>query len=349
MADRHDTSDRPLQQLLRDSAREYGYDDQTGAEFTSWQDSVRRELSSVLGFPEIRGRGPCDLEPERIETEAMDGYERQTWRVRTEPGFRVPFYLLLPDEGEPPYPVVLAIHGHSEDGKELTVGNLSDADDRAEIAEERRNFALQAVERGYAALAPDMRAFGELADRELDSDDSRACTRMQKTAQLFGRTLAGERTWDVLRLVDFVESRAGGRSALDADRIAITGHSGGAAVSLFAAALDDRLAPVALNAYFCTFEESIVAIDHCECNYVPGILRLGEMWDVAGAIAPRPLAVVTGDEDPIFPIEGTRRAFSNLWEIYRNGGAADACELFVGDGAHRYYPDAVWPFVEEQL
>lgn len=349
MADRHDTSDRPLQQLLRDSAREYGYDGQTGAEFASWQDSVRRELSSILGFPEIRGRGPYDLEPERIETEAMDGYERQTWRVRTEPGFRVPFYLLLPDEGEPPYPVVLAIHGHSEDGKELTVGNLSDADDRAEIAEERRNFALQAVERGYAALAPDMRAFGELADRELDSDDSRACTRMQKTAQLFGRTLAGERTWDVLRLVDFVESRAGGRSALDADRIAITGHSGGAAVSLFAAALDDRLAPVALNAYFCTFEESIVAIDHCECNYVPGLLELGEMWTVAGLTAPRPLLIAAGAEDELFPIEGTRRAFDRLRDVYDAAAASERCSLAVGEGGHQYYGEEIWPFVRAAL
>lgn len=83
----------------------------------------------------------------------------------------------------------------------------------------------------------------------------------------------GERAWDVLHLVDFIEQQ----STLDADRIGIMGHSDGAAVSLFAAALDERLAFVALNSYFCAFEESIVAIDHCECNYVPGLRRLGEI------------------------------------------------------------------------
>lgn len=332
-----------LDRLLRTSSREYGYDGQTGSAFTSWQAAVRRELATVLGVPAIRAAGSCDLEPERLETVVRDGYERQQWRVRTEPEVRVPFYLLVPEDREPPYPVVLAIHGHCEDGKELTVGNVDD--DRAEITEERRDFARQAVRQGYAALAPDMRAFGELAGPEPEAEGYRSCTRLQKTAQLFGRTLAGERTWDVLRLLDFVEREP----ALDDDRIAITGHSGGAAVSLFAAALDERLATVTLNAYFCTFEDSIVAIDHCECNYVPEILRVGEMWDIAGAIAPRPVAIVTGEKDPIFPVEGTRHAFSRLQEIYRNRGAGTACELSVGSGAHRYYPDDVWPVVEAHL
>ncbi|AEH38995.1 alpha/beta hydrolase family protein [Halopiger xanaduensis] len=332
-----------LERLDGGPTHEYGYEGQTGAAFAAWQDAIREELASVLGFPAIRATGSSEPDPERLATETKDGYERQTWHVRTEPDFRVPFDLLLPDGGEPPYPVVLAIHGHCEDGRALAVGEVPD--DRPEIVEERRDFARQAVKRGYAALAPDMRAFGDLAGPEPDADGYRSCTRLQKVAQLFGRTLAGERAWDILQLLEFVERQ----SALDAERIGIVGHSGGAAAAMFAAALDDRLAPVAVNSYFCTFDESIVAIDHCECNYVPGIRRVGEMWDIAGAIAPRPLAVVTGDEDPIFPVEGTRRAFDELTEIYAAADAAKACNLTVASGAHRFYPDAVWPFVGDAL
>lgn len=341
----HHTGRRSLERLRRGSAREFGYDGQTGAAFASWQDDLRRELETVLGFPTIRATGAdaSDLAPERLEAEAKDGYERQTWHVRTEPDLRVPFHLLVPDGGEPPYPVVLAVHGHTDDGKALAVGDVDE--DRPEVVEERRDFARQAVNRGHTVLAPDMRAFGDLAGPEPDADGYRSCTRLQKVGQLFGRTLAGERTWDVLRLVDFVEQRP----TLDGGRIGIVGHSGGAAVSMFAAALDERLAPVALNSYFCTFDESIVAIDHCECNYVPGIRRVGEMWDIAGAIVPRPLAVVTGDDDPIFPVAGTRRAFDELTEIYGAADAAGACELTVASGTHRFYPDAVWPFVDEHL
>ncbi|RKD89216.1 alpha/beta hydrolase family protein [Halopiger aswanensis] len=332
-----------LERLNGGTTREYGYEGQTGVAFAAWQDAIQKELASVLGLPAIRATGSSDPAPERLTTETKDGYERQTWQIRTEPDFRVPFDLLLPEASEPPYPVVLAIHGHCEDGRALTVGEIPA--DRPEIAEERRDFARQAVDRGYAALAPDMRAFGDLAGPEPDADGYRSCTRLQKVAQLFGRTLAGERVWDILQLLEFVERR----SVLDAERIGIVGHSGGAAAAMFAAALDDRLAPVALNSYFCTFDASIVAIDHCECNYVPGIRRVGEMWDVAGAIAPRPLAVVTGDEDPIFPVEGTRRAFDELTEIYAAADAVDACDLTVASGVHRFYPDAVWPFVDARL
>lgn len=323
------------------STREYGYGGQTGDAFAAWQNAIREELSSVLGLPAIRTTGSCDLDPECLGTETKDGYERQTWQVQTEPDFHVPFDLLLPSGGEPPYPVVFAIHGHCEDGRALTVGEVDD--DRLEIVDERRDFARQAVKRGYAALAPEMRAFGDLSGPEPEADGYRSCTRLQKVAQLYGRTLAGERAWDILQLLEFVERQ----SVLDAERIGIVGHSGGAAAAMFAAALDDRLAPVALNSYFCTFDASIVAIDHCECNYVPGIRRMGEMWDIAGAIAPRPLAVVTGDEDPIFPVEGTRRAFDELAEIYTAADAADACDLTVASGAHRFYPDAVWSFVDD--
>ena len=131
--------------------------------------------------------------------------------------------------------------------------------------------------------------------------------------------------------------------------MAITGHSGGGAVTLFVAALNERVGPVAPNAYFCSFRESIIAIDHCECNYVPGVLRLGEMWDVAGLIAPRPIVVATGEEDDIIPVKGVRRAFKNLREIYATVGAEQRCDLFVGDGGHRFYEDGVWPFIESHL
>lgn len=94
---------------------------------------------------------------------AVADHERQKWSVRTEREFRVPFYLLLPIEPEPPYPVLLAVHGHAVSSKELSIGEVESDADRERIADERRDIARQAVERGYAVVAPDMRAFGELA------------------------------------------------------------------------------------------------------------------------------------------------------------------------------------------
>lgn len=329
--------------LRNESLRErvdpkYRYGDQTGTAFESWQTNLRAELRETLGFPAIRKPGV--FRSRHHTTESTAGHERQHWTVRTAHGVRIPLYLLLPTDSDPPYSVVFAIHGHCEQGKELSIGRSEGEAGR--IADERRDIARQAVERGHAAIAPDMRGFGELTP---ETDDQGGCRTLQMHAQLFGRSLLGDRTWDVLKLLDFVEER----DELDADRVGITGHSGGSAVALLAGALDERFTAVASCCYFCTFEASLLARDHCVCNYVPGLARLAGVADIGGLVADRPLRIVAGEADSLFPIAGVRRAFADLRAIYRSRHHEDRCSLHVGHGGHRFYPEGVWPFLETRL
>ena len=78
---------------------------------------------------------------------------------------------------------------------------------------------------------------------------------------------------------------------------------------------------------------------------MPGILRLGEMYDVAGLIAPRPFKAIAGRYDDIFPIGCDKYAYSRLREIYKIAEAGEACQLYIGNGGHRYYKDGAWPFL----
>jgi hypothetical protein len=103
------------------------------------------------------------------------------------------------------------------------------------------------------------------------------------------------------------------------------------------------------SSYFCTFEGSIGSIHHCDCNYVPGIMRLGEMYDVAGLIAPRPFKAIAGKDDTIFPIEHVKYAFERLKEIYTVAGVPDNCQLYIGQQGHRYYKDGAWDFIREHF
>jgi hypothetical protein len=116
---------------------------------------------------------------------------------------------------------------------------------------------------------------------------------------------------------------------------------------VFAPACDERITVAVPSCYFCTFAASIGSIHHCECNYVPGLLREGEMYDVAGLVAPRPFRAIAGKGDPIFPIAAVRQAYERLRAIYGAAGAPDRCELYVGDGAHRYYKGGAWPFIRK--
>ncbi|WP_459193229.1 alpha/beta hydrolase family protein [Halosimplex sp. J119] len=340
--DEHRYPDRWTERLFRDHERHRAYDGQTGEAFQQWQAESREDLRSVLGLPVIEEAGVPSLAAERVETTDEGGYEREEWRLRTESNFRLPVSLLVPDDHEPPYPVAITLHGHGEGGRAVATGRPETDQQRREVEEEERDMAVQAVEHGYAAFAPTTRGLGDLANHADEELGYRTCHTLQLHAQLFGRSLAGDRVWDVTRLLDFVEER----DRFDDDRIVLTGHSGGGATTLFAAAIDQRIDVAAVSSYFCSFEESIAAMDHCECNYLPGVLGVGEQWDIAGLIAPRPFIAVNGKEDHIFPIEGARRAFDHLETIYEAADAPEHCALYEGDGGHRYYADGVWPFVE---
>jgi dienelactone hydrolase len=157
--------------------------------------------------------------------------------------------------------------------------------------------------------------------------------------------LIGERVWDIMRLIDYAVTRPD----VDARRVVITGNSGGGTVSLFAAACDERITVAVPSSYFCTFERSLGSIEHCACNYVPGLLAAAEMYDVAGLITPRPFLAVAGRTDPIFPYDGVELAFDRLQRIYAAAGVPERCELYTGAGGHRYYKARVWPFIRQWL
>jgi hypothetical protein len=99
---------------------------------------------------------------------------------------------------------------------------------------------------------------------------------------------------------------------------------------------------------FSTFQASIQSQTHCVCNYVPGLLKLLDMGDLAGLVAPKPLILVSGDEDGIFPIEPARSEFERTRAIYTAVDAPDACDHLLCSGGHRFFADAAWSLFAEK-
>jgi predicted peptidase len=191
-----------------------------------------------------------------------------------------------------------------------------------------------------------MRGFGELMlEDDLEADRGNSCQQLSQRAMMAGKTLLGMRVLDSMCWYDYLDAC----DDVDSDNILITGQSGGGTGTLFSAAVDERFSQAAPSCYFCTFRDSILAMMHCTCNYAPGLLSLCEMYDVAGLIAPRPMHIIAGQEDQIFPIEGVRRAYETLQAIYAAFNAEDSLELHVGEEGHRFYADRVWDFFEENM
>ena len=107
-------------------------------------------------------------------------------------------------------------------------------------------------------------------------------------------------------------------------------------MTLFTTALDARITCAVVSGYFNTFRDSIMAVRHCLCNFVPGMARVAEMVDIAGLVAPRPLLIETGKRDPIFPTAATQRAYQGLQKIYAVWSAAPNLDIDIFEGEHAW-------------
>lgn len=322
--------------------RKYEFHETTREGLVAWQSNFRPELREALGLDNMESDLAGYLpKAEQLEVLDMDNHFRESWYLWVEPTVPLPFYLLRPKTIEGEVPLILAPHGHNH--PHIYAGIAHSEKEEQEMVEGERDIARQAAaEEGYIAIAPTTRAFGETrTEADKQNNSTHSCRHQLVHSILVGRTPIGERVWDMSRLIDWAIENL----PIDTDRIAITGNSGGGTVSLFAAACETRIAVAVPSCYYCTFEGSIGTIRHCDCNYVPGVMRLGEMYDVAGLIAPRPFCAIAGRDDRIFPIDHVKFAYERLKEIYTVAGVADRCELFIGDGGHRYYKAGAWPFV----
>jgi len=313
--------------------------------FAEWQNQFRTSLHNLLGLDNMAA-DLANYQPyaEKISTEELDDHIRESWYLWVESTVPLPFYLLRPKQEKDKLPLVITPHGHNH--PHLYVGIAEDEREGLEIQEGQRDIACQAVRQGYLVIAPTTRGFGETrTNTDKNNNKIHSCRTELMHDLLVGRTPIGVRVWDMSRLIDW----AIGTQNVDDNKIAMTGNSGGGTITLHAAAIDTRISVAVPSCYFCTYVNSIGTIAHCDCNYLPGILRLGEMYDVAGLIAPRPISIIAGKDDKIFPIDYVRSAFDKLQIIYQAAGVADHCQLYVGQGGHRYYSDGAWDFVRDHF
>lgn len=319
---------------------------QRGLSRYEWQSAFREAISEALGLHVMAAVGGPGQDFGRVSDDEL-GFRRETIEVISESSVVIPCTLLLPRTEVPPggFPWILGLHGHHPRGKAPWAGIYANAQEQAEVEDAGENVAIQAVRRGYAALIPELRGFGHLARLEdVEAGEKNSCHDLSRRALLLGRTLMGERVYDTRQVLDYALSRGD----LNPHQWNLLGFSGGGTVAMYLAALDDRVRRVILASSFCTYRDSILSRSHCPCNVVPGILRLGEMADVAGLISPRRLSVIHGRNDAIYPMDGTLEAFSGLHEIYALDQEGDRCRLYAVEGRHQFLAEAVWTAIAEQ-
>lgn len=295
-----------------------------------WQRSTRAALARHLG---LSASEPVPPRPRLLETVDRGDHVRHKILLRTGPHCVMPVYLLLPAQGRRPLPVVLAFHGHGYGVKDI-VGIWEDGGEREEPDGYQRDFGLALCQAGFAVAAPEISCFGE---RQTDfshlpaSQAPRTCDHTAMLAFHLGTSPVAMRVHDSLRLVDYLATR----DDLDVGRLGAMGISGGGMNTFFATCLDERIRACVISGYYSTFRGSIFGMHHCACNVVPGLAAFGEMYDLVGLIAPRPLLIEAGTRDPIFPIDAVRSGVARARSVYERFGARRAVHTDYFDGRHR--------------
>lgn len=302
-------------------------------DFAEQRTRIKRKLTELLGD-----------RPESVKPNPVIEYKREyetytEYRISfdVEPLVRAVCLFCLPRLGRDKYPLAVCLQGHTT-GMEVSLGRIREDNPPRN---RKGDIAIQAMAHGYAALCLEQRGMGERRTEKVENAEDHGAPRCHVTAMnalLAGRTMIGERCHDVSRAIDLALTC----EKIDGEHIICTGNSGGGTTTYYAACMDERIKLAIPSCSVCTFKDSIAAMPHCQCNFIPGIAKYMDMGDMAIAIAPRKLIVAAGKNDPIFPEKGVREAFATIEKIYEAAGVPENCALIMGNGGHQYCGTEIW-------
>lgn len=301
-AQRHATATNHLKRVAREMSARCLEDVRTLEDWQRQRAQRRRELLDMLGLDPLPARTP-------LHARVTGTLERPSYRLekvvfQSSPGLYVTGNLYVPKDTPRPLPAILYLCGHSPHPR----GAKTQYQDRAQW------FAAH----GYAVLILDTLEFAEVAGPHHGTHNLGFWHWLS-----LGYTPAGVEVWNAIRALDYLETRR----EVDRTRIGLTGISGGGAITWYTAAVDERVAVAAPSCSTFTYgsqAERWLASGQCDCIYF--VNTYGWDFPVVGAlIAPRPLLILSGQQDSIFPPDGYHAVFRRVKRVYDlyAGGESD--------------------------
>ena len=290
---------------------------QSPEDAAAWQQRLRSAFIEHLGgFPE---RTP-------LNARVLGGLEGDRYRVEkilfeSQPRHYVTAVLFLPTATEPPYPAVVMPCGHTPAGKV-----------------ENQSAAMLLAQNGFACLCYDPIGQGE----RYQFLDAAGKPRFGGTTEHtivgagsipLGRGTATYRIWDGIRALDYLASR----DDIAAEKIGVSGCSGGGTLTSYLMALDERVACAAPSCYITSLERLIDTIGPQDAEQnIHGQLAFGmDHADYLLLRAPRPTLILASTRD-FFDISGTWDSFRQAKRFYTRLGAPERVALVETDAKHGY-------------
>lgn len=314
-------------------------------DYQTWKKQIEEKLISLLGMEVIKENAVEDMHFEIEKIEDCETYTITHFTFESEKDCIVPCYFLVPKDNKKKHPVCICLQGHTT-GYHVSLEKVKYERDNDAI--KVNNFGIEAVKHGYIALCIEQRGMGIRSTPRIDRGKAEtvACYHTAMTALLLGRTLIGERVWDVSRAIDILEQHYA--DICDLSDLSLMGTSGGGTATYYTMAVEKRIKTALSGFAVSTYRQSINHKWHCSCNYIPQIARYMDMGEIAACIAPRKLLIVNGEDDPIFLADGTRTVYKTIQAIYEQEGKPNYCNLIIIPNVpHRFQPEVAWPALEE--
>jgi dienelactone hydrolase len=282
-------------ETARTGLRRTRFDASSRRAYRGWQRHARSVLADILGTLPAE-RVPFDLE--RAVVAETDDFCQERIVYTTRPGLQVPAYLFTPRRRTGRTPAVLCIHGHSAGGKDDTI------DPNGSYAQ----FALRFAELGLVVLAPDQIGFGE---RKLPEGKT-TYGLLTHGLNMLGHTLIGWRYWDLVCALDLLETLP----MVDTSRIGVMGLSLGGEMTMFLAGMQPRVHAACVCGYLTSHLGTFLDEPHCTCGALRDLAMHFEHVDLAALIAPRPLFLDSGRNDPMFHTPEAEALVRELRPVY---------------------------------
>ena len=264
---------------------------------------LREHVLASAGLLPLPPRTP--LNPVVFDELKHEGYSVAKVFFESLPGFYVTGNLYRP-AGPGPFPAVLSAHGH------WTYGRLEN-----QPLMSGPGRAISLARRGFVVFTHDMVGYNDSRQLPHTFDGRRE--------RLWGLSLGGLQLWNSIRALDFLESLPYVRK----DAIGATGESGGGTQTYMVAAVDPRVAAaVPVNMV------SLLMQGGCLCENPPGLRLDTTNVEIAAAIAPRPLLLVSATGD--WTKETMESEYPAVRALYALVGADDRVRAVRFDAEHNY-------------
>jgi cephalosporin-C deacetylase-like acetyl esterase len=297
------------------------------AEIERFRNAINGEIMELL---RIRKNGDS-LDARRLVTTLRKGYKIEKVEFISEPGIYIPAWVFVPEHPERESSALIFVHENGKETEGMEFGVLE-----------------KLARNGFLVIAVDVRGVGATKPPHPDEEIPRTFTNLDNAettmtywAWEINQSLFGMRVLDVLRSVDYALSR----SDVDHAKVRIIGKGMGALWTLYAAALDTRIASAIcdgglLSYRFLTRSDRYL---HGANIVIPNVLNYFDLPHVAGAVAGRPLVILSPVDEmkEIVPTEVAQQEFQWTSDSYAAAGAATEFHVLrqneEGDDADQYH------------